>query len=37
MELEAEGIIFLSVAWSSVIGLLVYCYLKVLKNSNRNT
>lgn len=36
MKMEISGIIFLVFAWSAVIGLLVYCFTKVLKSERKN-
>lgn len=34
MELQTEGIIFISIAWVSVLTLLIYCYGKILRSEN---
>ncbi len=34
MELQTEGIIFISIAWLSVLTLLIYCYGKIFRSEN---
>jgi len=36
MNLTIEGIIFWIFGWSVVIGLVVFCFHKILKNTNGN-
>lgn len=36
MGLTTEGIIFLVLAWGSVILLAGYCFIKVIKSERRN-
>jgi len=35
--LKIEGIIFLVVAYSVIIGLVIFCFSKVLKNNRTNS
>lgn len=36
MNLTTEGIIFWIFGWSVVIGLVAFCFYKILKNPNGN-
>ncbi len=36
MGLTTGGIIFLTVAWSSVITLMFYCFIKVFKSERKD-
>lgn len=33
-ELTAQGVIFVTIAWTTVIGLAVFCAVKVLTSNN---
>ncbi len=35
MEFQTEGIIFWITAWSTVITLVVYCYVRVLRSKDK--
>lgn len=35
MGLQTEGIIFIALAWTCVISLLVYCYGRILKSERK--
>ncbi len=36
MELRTEGYIFLIASWSFIIGLLIFCYKKVLFDKKKD-
>jgi hypothetical protein len=37
MGLTTEGILFLAIAWSIIITLVTYCFIKVFKSERKKT